>query len=138
MGVKFPQNLGLTPEEQDKIARLGISTPAAFLAMRRAAQEPFDNLFGKDRADEIASRIETELTPEEREHLASGAPRRHFPLGALLGDPPKLVRPKFDIEERDRLFNELQALRGLSTLSADQKYRITQLEAMLNALFEPK
>ena len=85
MGSEFLQKLGLSQEEYKKLAKLGAPSPAALLAMRSAAQERFDALVGKDRADEIAVRLESQLTPEERERLTSAPPAKHYPLGAMLG-----------------------------------------------------
>jgi hypothetical protein len=139
VGLKFLQELGLTAEEEEKLGRLGLSSPAAVLAMRRAAPEPFDNLLGKDRADEIVARIKSQMTPVELDQLNSRATVRRFPLGAILGAPPsELLEPKFDIEERDRLFGELRSLRQLSSPTQDQLDRMAELEARLNSLLESK
>src|ERR1700733_1644001 len=116
---------------------LGATSPAALLAMRRAAQEAFDNLVGKDRSQEIASHLENLLTPEERQRLTTAPPAKHFPLGARLGTPPsELPQPKFDISERDRLFDELQSLKKLPSRSIAQETRMAELETRLNALLE--
>jgi hypothetical protein len=138
VAAEFLKNLGLNDEEYRKLAALGASTPAAILAIRRAAPESFDQLLGATRARELVTRLETLLTPEERKRLALASPKV-YPLGAMLGVPPvEIPQPAFDIEERDRLFNELQSLRKLQAPSPADRSRIAELESRLNALLESR
>jgi hypothetical protein len=137
MGSKFLSDLDLSADEKAKLASLAAPSPAAVLSMRRAAPEAFDGLFGKERADQIAARLENQLTPEEKQRLESSVPVKRFPLGASLGTPPShLPPPKFDIEERDQIFEQLQALRKLDSPSTEQTKRKSELEDRLNALLE--
>lgn len=137
MSSEFLSKLGLSEDEVKKLAGLGASTPAALLALRRAAPDDFERLFGKSKASEITVRLEGLLRPEERDSLASAPQPRRYPLGANLGTPPTgLPQPKFDIAERDRLFRELQSLRQSSSLSPADKVRLAELESRLNALLE--
>lgn len=137
MGIEFLAALGLTPEEMKKLANLGASTASALLSLTQAAPEAFENLLGKERAGAIVEKLRTQMTPEERERLSTSPPPKRFPLGARLDKAPgALPAPKFDIEERDRLFKELQSLRELDSRSRAQKERIADLEKQLNVLLE--
>jgi hypothetical protein len=139
MVSEFLSNLDLSPDEREKLAGLAASTPAAVLAMRRAAPEAFDGLFGKERADQIAAALEDQLTPEEKQRLASRVPVTQFSLGANLETPPsELPPPQFDIGQRDRIFDEIQELRELKSPSAEQSKRKIELEQRLSALLESK
>jgi len=139
MGSEFLSELSLSVEEKRKLAELGASTPAALLSLRRAAPEAFENLLGKERAKEVVEQLWNLLTPDEQAKLSTAASPRHFPLGARLDTPRTgLPTPKFDIEKRDRIFNELQALRKLSSPSPVQRKRIADLERALNALLDCK
>jgi hypothetical protein len=139
MGSEFLSELSLSAEEKRKLAELGASTPAALLSLRRAAPEAFENLLGKERAKEVVEQLWSLLTPDEQARLSTAHPPRRFPLGARLDTPPTgLPPPNFDVEKRDRIFNELQSLRKLSSLSPVQRNRIADLERELNALLECK
>lgn len=137
MGSEFLSALDLTPDEKKKLANLGAATPIALLSLCQAAPEAFDDLVGKERADVIVGDLRNLLTPEEQDRLVATPPPRRFPLGARLDKGPgSLPAPKFDIEQRDRLFEELQSLRNLSSVSLTQKQRIADLEKQLNLLLE--
>ena len=134
----FLNELGLT-DERLKLARLGASSPVALYSLRLAAVEAFDNLVGKERSGEIADRLWQLLTPSEQQRMATSSPPRRFPLGARLGKPPsELPEPPYNIRERDRVYNELQTLRKLSSPSAEQAQRISDLERELNTILESK
>lgn len=137
MGREFLSALDLSPDEQKKLANLGVSTPAALFSLSQAAPEAFDNLLGKERAGAIVENVRNLLTRDELARVAKAPPPRRFPLGALLGKPSgSLPPPKFDVAERDRLFNELQSLRKLGSPSKAQKEHIADLEKQLNVLLE--
>ena len=135
MGSEYLSKLNLTEEERSKLAALGTSTPAMLLSVRRASPEAFEALVGKERAEEITLALEELLTPEEKQRLARGAAAGWFSLGARLDRPPeKLPPPPYDIEERDRIFKELQSLKKSQPPTPSQKKRIADLETRLNNL----
>ncbi len=135
MEPSFLSNLGLTEEEKSKLAKLGASTPAALLALRRAASQDFETLLGKDRAEQITKGLRQLLSEDELQRIDTAPPVRRYPLGALLGElPAGLPPPKFDIAERDRIFDELQSLKKLNAPTEDQRIRIAELEDKLNVL----
>lgn len=136
MNYKPLEELPLTAEEREKIGALGVSSAAAFLAMIRAAPGALEPFFGADRTRELKDLLERSLSAKERGVLE--APPLRFPIsGAVLDrNPPILRTPDYDIETRDRLFEELQSLRRKGDSSPDTKRQIAQLERSLNALLE--
>jgi len=139
VSLAFLSKLGLDDDEYRKLANLGASTPAALLGVRRAAPKAFDDLLGATRAREVTARLESLLTSEELERQSLAQPPNMYPLGAMLGTKPEeLPRPKYDIVERDRLFNELRSLRQSRHPSQADKMRMAELERRLNALLESR
>lgn len=88
MASQFLDELTLSDEERAKLAKLGARTPVALLAMRKASKQAFDDYIGQDRADVIATELDSLLTDEERESL-KGPAKRVGRLGARLDPPPE-------------------------------------------------
>lgn len=135
--TQYLSELGLTPEEHKALAALGATNAAALWSMWRAAPDALEKLLGEPRADGIHRRLRDLLTPEERQRLDDAPPAKRYAFGASLRKPsPHLPPPPFDIEERDRIFSELQSLRGSHIRSAVEDGRILELETALNHLLE--
>jgi len=130
------EELPLTTEEKEKIDALGVPDAAALLAMIRAAPVALETFLCADRIRELKDLLERSLSAKERGVLEAPPPR--FPIsGAVLDrNPPTLRPPSYDVETRDRLFEELQSLRRKGDSSPDTKRQIAQLERSLNALLE--
>lgn len=128
--------LGLTAEQDAALAGLGASSAAALMSMWMAAPEAFERLLGSEQSTEIRARLDGLLTPEERKRLEAKRATRSYSFGASLKLRSHLPAPAFDVEERDRLFAELESLRkGVRVTAADQA-RIEQLEATLKEMLE--
>ena len=136
MNPKSLEELPLTAEERERIDALGVPDATALLAMIRAAPGEFQSFFGPDRTREIAALLERSLPAKELGVLEGSPPR--FPISGAILDrkPPVLRSPNYDVETRDRLFEELQSLRRKGDSSPDTKRQIAQLERSLNALLE--
>jgi hypothetical protein len=132
------EDLPLTAEEQEKIGNLGVPNAAALLAMIRAAPSELETFLGIDRTRELKDLLERSLPAKDRGMLEMPPPR--FPVsGAILDRKPPVLRPPdYDVETRDRLFEELQSLRRKGGSSPDTKRQIAQLEQSLNALLEKR
>jgi hypothetical protein len=128
--------LPLSAEEKAKVANLGAPSAAALLAMMRASPEAFDSYLESDLARELAAALEALISEHERAVLE--APAQWFPAtGAIIGKKAPLLRPpRYDVAERDRLFEQLQRLRRQGDSSPETKRRIAELEHRLNALLE--
>jgi len=61
--------LDLSAEERSKLQTLGVSTPLALAALRRASRAAFDAYIGACRAAEIARQAESLLSEEELKWL---------------------------------------------------------------------
>ena len=101
----YLEDLPLSCEEKTKIARLGASNPAALLAMMQAAPEAFDRYLGSDRAQALASALKHLIS--EAEQAVLDAPAQRFcATGAIIDhEAPGLQPPRYDVAERDRLFD---------------------------------
>lgn len=132
----YLENLPLSAEEKAKVASLGAPSAAALLAMVRASPEAFDSYLGSDRARELAAALEASISEHER--AVVDAPVPWFPAtGAIIGKKAPLLRPpRYDVAERDRLFEQLQRLQRQSNSSPETRRRIAELEQRLNALLE--
>lgn len=136
MSEDYLKDLPLSFEEKTKIASLCAPNPAALLSMIQAAPEAFDRYLGRDRARELAAALRHVISESERAVL--DAPVREFrATGAIIDQKAPLLRPpKYDIAERDFLFDELQRLRQQKDSSPATKRRIAELEQRLSALLE--
>ncbi len=130
----YLEDLPLSFEEKAKITSLGAPNPAALLAMRQANPEAFDQYLGRDRAQELAAALRHLISEPERTVL--DAPVQQFrTTGAIIGRKAPLLRPpRYDVAERDHLFEQLQSLRQQEDSSPATKRRIAELEQRLNAL----
>ena len=136
MNDGFLQSLSLSNTDRAKLKQLAAQTPQGLLDMIRASPEAFEQYLGADKIGGLLQ--ELELMTAGNEKAASPAPDTwQRGMGAILERPaPPLKQPGTDIEERDRLFTELQTLRQQDTPSPENGARIRQLENRLNALLE--
>ena len=82
----FLDALPLTDSDLEKVRSLGVNTPFALLAMRKASPQAFDAFIGAELADDLSRRLEPLLTDEDRAQLQAPASPAGG-LGARL--PPK-------------------------------------------------
>jgi hypothetical protein len=136
MPADFLAKLMLSDDERAKLAGIGAKSALMLLLAQRASPSAFEKLLGAERAKTVLAGLAALLTPDEKSRLEGGLPEK-FALGARIDIPPsKLPEPRYDVEERDRLFGELKALRARSSQSPQDKVRILELERKLNALLE--
>jgi hypothetical protein len=136
----FLDDLELSDEERQKLRRLGAKSALMLLLMRKSSPNEFDAYVGSERAQHIEGGLMAMLTEEDRGKLAA-EPVRPGALGSRLGvggRPVSLVPPSFEINERDRLFGELQDLRMGPSKSIDRDGRIAELERKLNQLLDER
>lgn len=136
MSLEFLENLPLTAEEKERISVLGATDGAALLAMIQAAPEEFEGYFGRQRTRKLTTMLKGTVVAPERTVLDT--PPRQFPASGAILDrrPPVLRPPAYDLQTRDRLFEQLQKLRQAGDSSLETQQRIAELEESLNALLE--
>ena len=129
--------LPLTEADKAQLRSLGAPSATALRAMISASPKAFHDLFGRARTLRLVKALEGLITDAERGFARSSVgmlPR----TGALVdrGAPP-IKPPPYDLKLRDKLFEELQALRHQqeSTPSQDISRQITALEQRLNDMF---
>jgi hypothetical protein len=132
--ANFIDNLQVAPDIKHKLRSLGVSSAPALLSLVQASPE-YARAFLGDSVDTVTSQLEDTLTSDEQAVLLRRPPR--FGLGAIVGVPaPAPALPNYDIDERDRIFSELQQLRNRGQLSETSRARITELEEKLNAMLQ--
>lgn len=133
----YLDRLPLTAEEKENLRQLGAPTPAALLSLIRASQERFRHFFDAARTQQLVAWLTPLLSEEERLRLDRPAPS--YPIQhALFTDSvaPALPAVDFDIEERDRLFEQLCQLRGQSDPSPEVQQEIRAVEERLNTILD--
>jgi hypothetical protein len=130
VAVTYIDALPISPAQKEQIRSLGADTPAALYAMIQAEPDAFRSFLGSDAMGRIAASLDQSLDFEQKTALSRPTP--YFSLGADLSGPPKLLPPRFDIEKRDRLFDELQQLK--SRAGTKDNARIASLESQLEVL----
>lgn len=88
MSAPFLDQLSISDEDRDRLAKFGVNTPFALLSIRKASKDAFDDFVGRDRVDNIATQLETLLTDQQRASLKE-PPKRPGPLGARTTPPPR-------------------------------------------------
>ncbi|HMS44084.1 MAG TPA: hypothetical protein PKE69_27910 [Pyrinomonadaceae bacterium] len=130
----YLEKLSLTDEEKLKIKRLATDSPAALFSMIEAEPEVFDKYLGEKTARKLKTDLEMLLKPSERKILQESR-NIHPQLGAIVGErSPVLPKTSYNIEERDRLFDELRYWESQNTDSRAVKSKIAQLNKQLNEL----
>src|SRR6266516_1198243 len=123
MAKSFLHGLPLSDEEKVKLQSLGAETPAALVGMMKASPDSFHRLLGPERAAEIRTHLERLISPDERAVLEAPVPAFHA-RGAIVDKPaPPIDSPKYDLEERERLFTELRELRSRGDASPEAQRR---------------
>ena len=134
MAYEYLNHLAASDEEKAKLVTLAARSPAALVGMMQAAPEAFSNYLGEERARHIKRQLE-ELLGEDERRLLDADPGRPYLTGAIIGrESPPLKPPRYDIEQRDLLFDELMRLRQQGGEGAKQ--RISVLENRLNAMLD--
>jgi hypothetical protein len=136
MSDDYLDNLSLSREEKSKILDLGVSSAPELLAMMRASPEAFEEFLGKDRSRAISGALEAAISHNERTILNRSHPRFRATGAIVNREAPSIQPPKYDVAERDRLFQQLQNLRRQHDSSPGIKRRIAELEHQLNTLLE--
>ncbi|MGQ0542790.1 MAG: hypothetical protein ACT4O9_13195 [Blastocatellia bacterium] len=130
----YLDRLHLSGEEKAKLDDLAADTPAALLAMMEADSKVFERLLGKERALQIMSSLD-ELIDETSRRIIREKSANVRGLGAIvLENSPKLPPVKYDPDERNRLFDELQYWQSQDSSSDEVNYRISNLTERLNEL----
>jgi len=136
MSNDYLNQLGLSKAERQKLTAVHASGPAELLALMHASPDAFDNLLGESRAQEISKILKSMISDDERAILQERVPAYNV-HGAKVGkESPEVEAPKYDIHERDALFDELQKLRHQKASTPETRERITELENQLNRMLE--
>lgn len=127
----YIQHLELSPDERQKIEHLAAPSAASLLSLVRASHGAFEAFYGLEPTRKLVENLEKMLSDEERDRLKRPPP--HFPIESprILAAVPKLADPKFDVAERDRVFEEIRALRAKQQWSPEVTQRIKELENQL-------
>jgi hypothetical protein len=136
MEYDYLKQLPLSPEEKSKIMSLGAPNSAALLAMIQAVPDDFAAYLGQHRTRELETLLKGLISEPERSLL--DLPTSRFNArGAVVDRRAPRIRPlSYDVEERDRLFEELQRLRGEPEPSSEKRRAIDELERTLNSMME--
>jgi hypothetical protein len=134
--MEYLRHLPLSPAEGAKLSELGAPTPAALLAMVKASPEAFAGWFGSARTASLARALEALIGEEDRRVIESTPSVSEYTIGGAIigGTAPDISQPGYDLNERDRLFEQLRQLRAVENPSALVKERASELEEELNAL----
>lgn len=128
--------LPVSDDEKAKIAVLGVDDVVALFAMIKAAPESFETYFGSERTEQLVSYLVEHMSEEQLDRVNVPVPRFNV-RGAIIGKPAAgLKPPTYDVNERDQLFGELQALRRQGDMGLDAQRRISSLEQRLNTILE--
>jgi len=131
----FLEELPLSDDEKSKLAGLAVENPAALLAMLRAAPTAFSQLLSGVRLQILETALEKLLDESERAVVAESPPR--YETGAIIGPhTPGLRAPRYDIAERDALFEQLKRLRQRDDASPETEQQIRDLEHRLTTMLE--
>ena len=131
----YLNQLPLTAEDKEKLRGLAASTPAALLSLIRASHDSFSRFFGPQRTQQLIAWLQPLLSEEERQRLTQ--PAKRYPIQGVRfteSPAPVLPRPDFDIEERDRLFARLSALRSQHNPPPEVQREIASLEERLSTI----
>ena len=134
IGPQFLEAIGfLTASERDQLRLIGAESPSSLYSAIVASPEPFTHILSSTRIDQLLDELYCLIPANERavlEHFSFSPP----PVGLMDESAPSIAAPDFDVEERDRLFDELQSLK--SSGSSDARRRAKLVEAKLNALLD--
>lgn len=135
MAQDYLESLSLSDEDKAKLQSMGMQSPFALLSIIKASPDAFEAFMGKEKTAQLAQELEAKLSEDERSLLETPLPLRK--TGAIIDrERPPLRTPSYDIGERDRLFDELQALRQRPEKTSALGKRIAELEERLNALLQ--
>jgi hypothetical protein len=130
----FLDKLPLSDEEKGKLNNLAVESPASLLSMIQANRKDFEEYFGSGRTTEILNSLGKLISQKERQILEDSSPD-FYKLGAVVEkETPQIKSPMYDIEERNRLFEELQYWQSQDSSSDKVKEKISQLSHQLNEL----
>lgn len=122
--------------EKEKLRQLAAPTPAALLGMIRASMEAFRRFFGPRETERLIERLTAIVGPEESERLARPAKLHPIQSSTFTNRPAPPLPPRYDLEERDRLFGRLRQLRADPHPSDRTRAEAAACEAKLNAMLE--
>jgi hypothetical protein len=135
--MNFLDHLPVSAAEKGELQSLAASSPAALLSLIQSSGDAFRRHFGADRTDQIVSALDHLLTDEDRSVLARAVPGFYVQSAHVQERPaPNLAPPKYDLAERDFLFDRLQHLRSISHPTPDTMREIAQCESRLNEMLE--
>ena len=132
----FFEVLPLSGREKDQLKELGADSPVSLLAMIEANPVAFENLLGAKKLSDLQNFLEDLLT-EQDSYFLKNQSVKHFKLGAVTEKKfPKLTEPDYDINERDRLYEELKNLKSEQSFSDENKERISKITDKLNRMMK--
>jgi hypothetical protein len=130
----FLDKLPFSDEEKRRLNNLAVENPASLLSMIQANQKDFEDYFGSERTTEILDLLGNLISQKERQILEDSPPN-FYELGAVIEKKaPGIKPPQYDINERNRLFEELQYWQSQDSSSHKVKEKISQLSHQLNEL----
>ena len=135
--MNFLDQLPISPPEKEKLLQLAVTSPSALLGMIHASSDAFAQFFGPHRTEQLVEWLTAFLGTEEGERLSR--PAHRYPIQApifAIGPAPPLLSASCDIEERDRIFRQLQQLRADPHPSDQTREEIAACETRLNAMLD--
>jgi hypothetical protein len=134
--MSYIDQLPITSIEKEKLKRLAAPTPLALLGMIRASTAVFREFFGSEKTDRLVEWLSVATKSEELKRPLQ--PAKMYPIQELLFTPNPLTLPiaKYDLQERDLLFDRLQKLRSIENPTDQTMAEIATCEARLNAMLE--
>jgi hypothetical protein len=117
--------------EAEKLSALGADTPQALLALIQAAPEAFSDFVGANHARDILQRLHQIVPSSEPSYLP--APPRRFGV-PLTGAPSGPTKPRFNIERRDQLFDQIQLLKRSGAPESEIRRVERDLDNLLDSL----
>jgi len=123
----------LTELERRQLRMIGAPTPVALLSAIEASHEDFARMLGEDGLRALKSALETMLPAHEKALLRKGPPPL-YSLGANLEHSQVSIGQTDFTKKRDRIYDEIQQLRGSRNQSPQATRRLQDLEQELNEL----
>lgn len=128
----FLDDLDLSPELRRSLLALGATSPEALLGLIEAGRRSFEAHFGGQITQQIEEKLRRLAGTSIMQPQTFKATQA---LGARLEKAPsRPLDPAYDIEERDRLFAEMEALRHTPGRQAE----VRELEERLRRLLEQR
>jgi len=129
----FIDSLALSEDEKARVEELGAESVPMLLGQLCAAPDAAASFLGDDLYKKLLAAAESRLRATERSILQMQTPQYHDE-GAVIGPPPQLSEPGYDLEQRDILHGEWLRLRQKPEKSPEESRRMSDLESQLTSM----